>query len=376
MADPPRSVVRSTWHQFSSAAVVVNQSAASTSVMSRTSARVRGAVLDDLDTAGWCVGEEMPAARRAVLHGRGGLGEEAAQPRPRRAGSAGEGRPKPGGWSPRACGAGPAGVGALVDTASVVAVSVSSDATERRSGCGLNEIAGNRGESRSGPSAGHRVVVPPPTGSSRPAPQKTSQNQPATTQGTVSVQRLDCVGGAARRVRTARGQQWTGLRPVAPDDLIQRTRRPAIRTGCRRIIASGPQGPGCPGQDNQEEGDEPHVGAARAAPEAAVGACVAAVLLPAAVPAVLAPPCHLTSLYSDFALILRSTHGAPASTAEHGGPRGGSGPESLQRDGVIRAVRKRTEWSKGVDGLAAGADLKPDSENRPPEEQRNADGRL
>lgn len=59
-----------------------------------------------------------------------------------------------------------------------------------------------------------------------------------TTQGTVPVQRLDCVGGAARRVRTARGQQWTGLRPVAPDDLIQRTRRPAVRTGCRRIIAA------------------------------------------------------------------------------------------------------------------------------------------
>lgn len=52
------------------------------------------------------------------------------------------------------------------------------------------------------------------------------------------VQRLDCVGGAARRVRTARGQQWTGLRPVAPHDLVQRTRRPAARTGCRRINAA------------------------------------------------------------------------------------------------------------------------------------------
>lgn len=263
-----------------------------------------------------------------------------------------------------------------MDTVSVVAaIGFVRRYGEMEGDCGLNEIAGNCGESRSGPSVGHRVVVPPPTGSSRPAPQKTSQNQPATTQGTMPVQRLDCVGGAARRVRTARGQQWTGLRPVAPHDLVQRTRRPAARTGCRRINAGGPQGPGCPGQDNQEEGDEPHVGAARTAPEAAVGACVAAVLLPAAVPAVLAPPCHLTSLYSDFAMILRSTRGAPASTAERGGRRGSSGPESPQREDVVRAGQKRTKWSKGMEGLAAGADLEPAPENRPPEEQRNADGR-
>lgn len=145
-----------------------------------------------------------------------------------------------------------------------------------------------------GLSAGHRIAASPPLGSSRPTPQKTPQNQPATTQRTMLVQRLDCVGGAARRVGTARGQQWTGLCAVVPDGLIQRARRPTARTGRRRVFTNGPRESGRPGQDNEKKGDEPQVGAARAAPEAAVGTHVAAVLLSAAVPAALASPCHLT----------------------------------------------------------------------------------